>query len=226
ASGCVRAAGTRGGGNFGTRAAGETQCSPCTSYPPQPPAPAANHPAPHTEEREQSSEPPPELVGSHTKQIIQAGSGVQKNGSRCSGLMSQNLKYLALAEGGLFTEGLENVGDLVRINGVLNAEKYRHILIHHAIQSGRRIIGPKFILQQNNDPKHTASVIKNYLHLKEEQEVLEVMVWPPQSPDLNIESVWDYMKRQKDLRNPTSTVRHQKPAPLRLLWLNAGPGCS
>ena len=32
------------------------------------------------------------------------------------------------------------------------------------------------------------------------------MVRPPQSPDPNIiESVWDYMKRQKDLRKPTST---------------------
>lgn len=98
------------------------------------------------------------------------------------------------------------VGDLVRINGVLNAEKYRQILIHHAIPSGRRMIGPKFILQHDNDPKHTANVIKNYLQRKEEQEVLEVMVWPPQSPDLNIiESVWDFMKRQKDLRKPTST---------------------
>ena len=98
------------------------------------------------------------------------------------------------------------VGDLVRINGILNAEKYRQILIHHAIPSGRRMIGTKFILQQDNDPKHTANVIKNYLQRKEEQEVLEVMVWPPQSPDLNIiESVWDYMKRQKDLRKPTST---------------------
>ena len=98
------------------------------------------------------------------------------------------------------------VGDLVRINGVLNAEKYRQILIHHAIPSGRRMIGPKFILQQDNDPKHTAKVIKNYLQCKEEQEVLEVMAWPPQSPDLSIiESVWDNMKRQKDLRKPTST---------------------
>ena len=68
------------------------------------------------------------------------------------------------------------------------------------------MIGTKLILQQDNDPKHTANVIKNYLQRKEEQEVLEVMVWPPQSPDLNIiESVWDYMKRQKDLRKPTST---------------------
>lgn len=68
------------------------------------------------------------------------------------------------------------------------------------------MIGPKFILRQNNDPKHTANVIKNYFHHKEEQEVLAVKVWPPQSPDLNIiESVWDYMRRRRDLRKPTST---------------------
>ena len=98
------------------------------------------------------------------------------------------------------------VGNLVRINGVLNAEKYKQILIHHAIPSGSRMIGTKCILQQYNNPKHTANVIKNYLQRKEEQKVLEVMGWPPQSPDLNIlESVWDYMKRQKDLRKPTST---------------------
>ena len=40
------------------------------------------------------------------------------------------------------------VGDLVRINGILNAEKYRQILIHHAIPSGRRVIGTKCILQR------------------------------------------------------------------------------
>ncbi|KAK1794182.1 hypothetical protein P4O66_011080 [Electrophorus voltai] len=64
----------------------------------------------------------------------------------------------------------------------------------------------QFFLQQDNEPKHTADVIKNYLQRKEKQEILEVMVWPPQSPDLNIiQSVWDYMRRQKDLRKPTST---------------------
>ena len=142
------------------------------------------------------------------------GTGVQTNGSRCSGLMSQKLKYLAVEEGSLFAEragerynneclqatvkhgggslqvwgciSANGVGDLVRINGILNAEKYRQILIHHAIPSGRRMMGTKFILQQDNDPKHTANVIKNYLQRKEEQEVLEVKVWPPQSPDLNI----------------------------------------
>lgn len=34
-----------------------------------------------------------------------------------------------------------------------------------------------------------------------------MIVWPPpQSPDLNVsESVWEYSKKQKDLRQPTST---------------------
>ena len=59
------------------------------------------------------------------------------------------------------------------------------------------MIGTKCILQQDNDPKHTANVIKFYLQRTEEQEVLKVMVWTPQRPDLNImESVWGYMKRQ------------------------------
>ena len=32
------------------------------------------------------------------------------------------------------------------------------------------------------------------------------MVWPPRSPDLNIiKSVWDYMKRETQLRLPKST---------------------
>lgn len=45
-------------------------------------------------------------------------------------------------------------------------------------------------------PKHTVTLFRNYLWPKEEQ----VMVWPPQSLDLIIESLWDYTKRQKDLR--------------------------
>ena len=33
------------------------------------------------------------------------------------------------------------VGDLVRMDGILNAEKYRQILIHHAIATVKRLIG-------------------------------------------------------------------------------------
>lgn len=67
------------------------------------------------------------------------------------------------------------------------------------------MIGPKCILQQDNDPKHSANVIMKYLQRKEGERYLEVMVGLPQSPDLSIIESRGYMKRQKDLRKPTST---------------------
>lgn len=116
------------------------------------------------------------------------------------------LQATAKHGGGWVCFSANGFGDLFRIKGVLNAEKYRQILIHHAVPSGRRLTGPRFILQQDNEPKHRANVIRNYLQRKDKQGVLEVMVRPPQSPDLNIIwSVWNDKKRQKDLRQPTST---------------------
>ena len=76
-----------------------------------------------------------------------------------------------------------------------NTGRYLSIM---QIPSGRHMIGPKCILQQDNYPKHTANVIKNYLHRREEQEVLEVMVWPHRALISASSSV-------SDLRKPTST---------------------
>ena len=53
------------------------------------------------------------------------------------------------------------VGDLFNIDGIMNAEKYRQTLIHHAVPSGRRLVGPNFIFQ--HDPKHTAMKAKDCL---------------------------------------------------------------
>ena len=55
------------------------------------------------------------------------------------------------------------VGDLVRI---WNNEKYRQILIHYAIPSGKCLMGNGFIFQQDNDPKHIAQKEKSYLERK------------------------------------------------------------
>ena len=50
--------------------------------------------------------------------------------------------------------------DLFKIDGVMNAENHRKILIHHAVPSGRRLVGPIFIFQHDNDPKQTAKKVK------------------------------------------------------------------
>ena len=46
----------------------------------------------------------------------------------------------------------------------MNAEKHRQILIYHAVPYGMRLVGPNFIFQHYNDPKHTAKKVKDYLH--------------------------------------------------------------
>ena len=46
-------------------------------------------------------------------------------------------------------------------------------------------------------------MIKRYLGGKEEQGALQLMEWPPHSPDLNIiEQVWDHLDREKIQMQP------------------------
>ena len=83
------------------------------------------------------------------------------------------------------------VGNLVRNDRIMNAEKYRWILIHNVIPSVKRLIGNGFIFLQDNDPKHTSLKVKSYLKKKEQFGDVQ---WPSQSLDLNIiESLGDYL---------------------------------
>ena len=47
--------------------------------------------------------------------------------------------------------------------------------------SARQLHGDNFIFQNDNDPKHTAHIVKNYLRNQQ----IEMLEWPPLSPDLN-----------------------------------------
>ena len=74
-------------------------------------------------------------------------------------------------------------GRLVRIEGKMNREKYREILDENLLQSTQSLrLGRRFTYQQDNDPKHTAKTLQEWLQDKS----LNVLEWPSQSPDLNL----------------------------------------
>lgn len=58
------------------------------------------------------------------------------------------------------------VGNLHRVTGTLNLNCYHSILQRHAIPFGICPVDQGFILKQDNDPKYTSRLFKNYLEKK------------------------------------------------------------
>ncbi len=66
-------------------------------------------------------------------------------------------------------------GRLVRIEGKMNAAMY---IIDENMDLR---LGQRFIFKQDNDPKHTAKITKEWLW----DNSVNFLEWPSQSPDLN-----------------------------------------
>lgn len=113
------------------------------------------------------------------------------------------------------------VGSFIRVKGILVKEKYKQILIHHAVPSGTRLLGRGFVFQQDNDPKHTAKIVTRYLARKTADHSLSVLPWPSQSPDANpIEHLWHILNENCSTRKPQN--EEQLLANLQAGWRSIG----
>lgn len=65
---------------------------------------------------------------------------------------------------GICTQG---VTKMKRIVGIMDKKMYHSILVHTALPEGKRLIGKGFVYQEDNDPKHSSNLCRNYLASKE-----------------------------------------------------------
>ncbi|KAI4874838.1 hypothetical protein NFI96_025970 [Prochilodus magdalenae] len=99
-------------------------------------------------------------------------------------------------------------GRLVAIEGKMNAAKYRDILEENLFQSALDLrLGRRVTFQQDNDPKHTAKITKEWLR----NNSVTILDWPSQSPDLNpIQHLWRDLKMAVHQRSPSNLTELQR----------------
>lgn len=108
------------------------------------------------------------------------------------------------------------VGNFTFIEGTMDQHVYLNILREQFMPSIQKLgLEGRYMFQQDNDPKHTAKLVQEWLI----HNVRQQLRTPPQSPDINpIEHLWEELKRR--VRKTEVSTKEELKARVTEEWNN------